>query len=55
VVTSQTAVLQTQLEALNLDTLQLRASVDLIRALGGGWEDSATAQNSKAMDRQKPG
>jgi hypothetical protein len=34
VVTSQTAVLQTQLEALNLDTLQLRASVDLIRALG---------------------
>jgi NodT family efflux transporter outer membrane factor (OMF) lipoprotein len=40
VVTSQTAVLQTQLEALNLDTLQLLASVDLIRALGGGWEDS---------------
>jgi NodT family efflux transporter outer membrane factor (OMF) lipoprotein len=38
VVTSQTAVLQTQLEALTLDTLQLRASVDLIRALGGGWE-----------------
>ncbi len=41
VVTSQTAVLQTELEALNLDTLQLRASVDLIRALGGGWEDAA--------------
>jgi NodT family efflux transporter outer membrane factor (OMF) lipoprotein len=40
VVTSQTAVLQTQLEALNLDTLQLRASVDLIRALGGGWDSS---------------
>ena len=39
VVTSQTALLQTQLEALNLDTLQLTASVDLIRALGGGWED----------------
>jgi NodT family efflux transporter outer membrane factor (OMF) lipoprotein len=39
VVTSQTAVLQTQLEALNLDTAQLLASVDLIRALGGGWED----------------
>jgi NodT family efflux transporter outer membrane factor (OMF) lipoprotein len=43
VVTSQTAVLQTQLEALDLQTLQLRASVDLIRALGGGWEDSANA------------
>jgi NodT family efflux transporter outer membrane factor (OMF) lipoprotein len=46
VVTSQTAVLQTQLEALNLDTLQLRASVDLILALGGGWEDSARAQTN---------
>jgi NodT family efflux transporter outer membrane factor (OMF) lipoprotein len=46
VVTSQTAVLQTQIEALNLDTLQLRASVDLIRALGGGWEDSARTQNA---------
>jgi NodT family efflux transporter outer membrane factor (OMF) lipoprotein len=49
VVTSQTAVLQTQLEALNLDTVQLRASVDLIRALGGGWEDSANARNSGSM------
>jgi NodT family efflux transporter outer membrane factor (OMF) lipoprotein len=38
VVTSQTALLQTQLEALNLDTLQLSASVNLILALGGGWE-----------------
>jgi NodT family efflux transporter outer membrane factor (OMF) lipoprotein len=40
VVTSQTTLLQTQLQALNLDTLQLSASVDLIRALGGGWEAS---------------
>jgi NodT family efflux transporter outer membrane factor (OMF) lipoprotein len=39
VVTSQTALLQAQLQALNLDTLQLRASVDLVRALGGGWQD----------------
>jgi outer membrane protein TolC len=54
VVTSQTAALQTQLEALDLDTLQLRASVELIRALGGGWEDSATTHNStaRAMGRQ---
>jgi NodT family efflux transporter outer membrane factor (OMF) lipoprotein len=51
VVTSQTALLQTQLESLSLETLQLRASVDLIRALGGGWEDSTTARNSKPMDQ----
>jgi NodT family efflux transporter outer membrane factor (OMF) lipoprotein len=51
VVTSQTALLQTQLEALNLDTLQLTASVDLIRALGGGWEDSAPPQNGTQRKR----
>ena len=37
VVTSQTAMLQAQLQALSLDTMQLTASVDLIRAVGGGW------------------
>jgi NodT family efflux transporter outer membrane factor (OMF) lipoprotein len=37
VVTSQTVTLQTQLDSLNLDTRELRARVQLIRALGGGW------------------
>jgi NodT family efflux transporter outer membrane factor (OMF) lipoprotein len=49
VVTSQTALLQTQLQALNLQTQQLTASVDLIRALGGGWEDSAGVETAKVM------
>ena len=52
VVTSQTSSLQAQLDALNLDTLQLRASVALIRALGGGWEESSgtrTVQNIAPM------
>jgi NodT family efflux transporter outer membrane factor (OMF) lipoprotein len=54
VVTSQTAVLQTQLEALTLDTLQLRASVDLIRALGGGWESPAgtALANNRTPERR---
>ncbi len=57
VVTSQTALLQTQLTALNLDTAQLQASVNLILALGGGWEDSPDALKgaSKLADARKPG
>ena len=37
VVIAQTALLQTQQTSLSLDTAQQRASVQLIRALGGGW------------------
>lgn len=48
VVTSQTALLQNQLQAQGLDSQQLRASVDLIRALGGGWEDSARPPAAQA-------
>jgi len=53
VVTSQTALLQNQLQALTLDTLQLTASVDLIRALGGGWKDSVGAQFATTMDTKQ--
>jgi NodT family efflux transporter outer membrane factor (OMF) lipoprotein len=54
VVTSQTALLQTQLQALNLDTLQLTASVDLVRALGGGWEDSTATQDDRSAESEQP-
>jgi outer membrane protein TolC len=37
VITAQTRSLQTQRDALDLDTQRLNASVNLIRALGGGW------------------
>ncbi len=56
VVTSQTALLQTQLTELNLDTLQLQSSVDLIRSLGGGWEDSPGARTARiTSDTHGPG
>ena len=43
VVTSQTTTLQTQLDSLRLDTTERRATVQLIRALGGGWTPGADA------------
>jgi len=40
VTVSQTQALQTKRDLLDLNTRQLRASVQLIRALGGGWADT---------------
>lgn len=50
VVTSQTAALQTQRDALTLEIAQLRASVALVRAVGGGWDDG-----SMALSEASPG
>lgn len=47
VVTSQTALLTAQLQALSLDTLQLQASVSLVRALGGGWQDPGETMTAR--------
>jgi outer membrane protein TolC len=40
VINAQTALLNNQRTALNLQMEQLAASVQLIKALGGGWDVS---------------
>jgi NodT family efflux transporter outer membrane factor (OMF) lipoprotein len=40
VITAQTTLLNNQRTAVNLQTQQLTASVELIKALGGGWDNS---------------
>ena len=46
---SQTAALDAKISLLSLDTQQLRASVQLIRALGGGWSVDQLASRSATV------
>jgi NodT family efflux transporter outer membrane factor (OMF) lipoprotein len=47
VTVAQTALLNNQRAALNLRMQQMTASVQLIKALGGGWEDSQDTKEDK--------
>ena len=40
VITAQTTLLNNQRTAVNLETQQMTAAVELIKALGGGWNES---------------
>ena len=48
VVTAQTAALQGRRTLLDLETRQRRATVQLVRALGGGWSEDTLAQEGAA-------
>ena len=52
VVDSQTAALSAEQARLQLETRQIRASIDLIRALGGGW--STADENAPVLASNPP-
>lgn len=52
VVTAQAAALSAQRSALDLHTQQLRTSVDLIRALGGGWSQETLMDGKTVASKQ---
>jgi outer membrane protein TolC len=52
VITAQTTLLNNQRTALNLRTQQMTASVQLIKALGGGW-NASELPSPKDLTRKK--
>jgi NodT family efflux transporter outer membrane factor (OMF) lipoprotein len=55
VVQAQTAALDTQRSALDIQTRQLSANVRLIHALGGGWSRDDSLTDDKALPRNHEG
>jgi NodT family efflux transporter outer membrane factor (OMF) lipoprotein len=54
VVVAQTTALQARQAALSLQTRRLQASVDLIRAIGGGWSDQQMPYSAEAGPKPAP-
>ncbi|MGH8447208.1 MAG: efflux transporter outer membrane subunit [Solimonas sp.] len=56
VTSAQTSALTTQRDSVTIDTNRLRASVALIRALGGGWStaDDPNQDQGQGQEQQKP-
>ncbi len=54
VVTAQTAELQAEQTALSLETRRQQTSVNLVRALGGGWSDAELPRIGKVASARAP-
>jgi NodT family efflux transporter outer membrane factor (OMF) lipoprotein len=55
VITAQTTLLSNQQTAVNLRILQMTASVQLIKALGGGWNATQVPVPSQLISKTQPG
>src|SRR4029079_8287535 len=54
VITAQTTLLNNQRTALNLEAQQMTASVELIKALGGGWSNSELPTHKDLLAKPSP-